>query len=439
VSWEFAPTFDAAHRAALESGKPLIYVCPPAGWALVPLLDRLPAGGATVLVLVPTPTDAPALAASLDGVTGLQPLHGLSGLARTRRLLAAGAIRTLVCTPTDALALARQSALALGAVGHVVVAWPEQILQLEQGGALDAVLGETREAQRIVATADEHLPALADLLARLAHRAPVLVASRPPEIPLAAPVRYAVVPEDRRLAAVRVLLDTVNPDRVLLWEPGRARTADWAGLVGTPGVRVATDPGTDRVDAAIATDLPSAEALAALAAVARDVLVLVAPGQLPYLHRLVPHARAVRVTGESDVALDRALAVRRRLRERLAAGGLDAELLTIAPLLDEHDPALVAAAALALGGHGGAPAAPETSGWTRVWVGLGRKDGIRPGDVVGALLNEVGLPKGSVGRIDLRDAFAVVEVRADEAERAVRGLTGTVLRGRRATARLDRR
>jgi len=58
---------------------------------------------------------------------------------------------------------------------------------------------------------------------------------------------------------------------------------------------------------------------------------------------------------------------------------------------------------------------------------------------VGALLNAVGLAKEDIGRIELREGFTLVDVRAEEAERAVRGLTGTTLRGRRIAARLDRR
>jgi hypothetical protein len=442
VSWEFAPTFDAAHRAALEAAKPLVYVCPPAGWALAPLLDRLPGGapgGPAVLVLVATPAETVTLAAAVGGITALHPVHALTGQARTVRLLATGTVRTLIGTPAEALALARASALPLAAVRHVVVAWPEAMLALGQNPALDAVLGETRDAQRLVATADERDPALADLLIRLAHRAPVVVASRLPEEPLAGHIRYAVTDDQRRVTVARALLDTVNPERALLWEPLPSRVGRWESLGRDPQLHVGSDPGSESADAALAADLPSADALAALLAAAREVLVLVEPQQLGYLRRLAPRARAVRVAGESDTALDRALAVRRRLRERLDRGGLDAELLAIGPLLDEYDPALVAAAALGLAETPAAAEPPEVTGWVRVRISLGRRDGLRPADVVGALVNEVGVAKAAVGRIELRDACALVEVRAAEAERAVRGLTGTTIRGRRIVARLERR
>jgi len=71
-------------------------------------------------------------------------------------------------------------------------------------------------------------------------------------------------------------------------------------------------------------------------------------------------------------------------------------------------------------------------------VSAGRRERLRAGDLVGALLNAVGLAKDDVGRIEIREGFALVDVRADEAERAVRGLNGATLRGSRIVARLDR-
>jgi ATP-dependent RNA helicase DeaD len=80
-----------------------------------------------------------------------------------------------------------------------------------------------------------------------------------------------------------------------------------------------------------------------------------------------------------------------------------------------------------------------TAAWVRVFVTAGRKDHARPADLVGALVNGVGLAKDHVGKIEIRDAFSLVEVRADDAERAVRGLTGATIRGKRIAARLDRK
>lgn len=441
MTWDTTPTFDAAHRAALDSGKPLIYVCPPAGWALLPLAERLPAapGGPPLLVLAPDPATVTDVAAAFGTVTALQPCHAVHGLARARRLLAHAALRVVVATPADALALARASALRLTDVRQLLVAWPELTLALDAAETLDALLAETSHAQRIVATTDEHQPALADLLARVAHRAPVAVTARLPVTPSIPSIRWVGTEEDRRAVTARAVLDAANPTRALLWEPLAARHGRWAAVAADPSVLVGGAPADDaRVPLAVAGDLPSPDLLAALASVADTVVVLARPAQVPYLERMAASPRALRVADEADVARDRAAAVRRRLRERLGEGDLTGELLTLGPLFDEHDPARVAAAALALMD---APAAPvaEEPGWARVWVGAGRRDGIRAADLVGALVNEVGLPRASVGRIDLRDGFTLVEVRADVGDRAVRGLTGIALRGKRVTARPDRR
>jgi ATP-dependent RNA helicase DeaD len=443
VSWQFAPTFDAAHRAALEAGKPLVYVCPPAGWALVPLATRLAptdAAGPQVVVLAPEPADVGDVAGALDTLDALRPVHGLTGLARTARLLSAGALRTLVLTPPDALALARQSAVPLTRVRALVIAWPEAMRALGQGEALDAILAETPDAQRLVVTTDERNPDLADLLVRVAHRAPVVVAARLPEPPPTLPLRWIGTDDDRRSQVVRAALDVLVPARAVVWEPLAARAGRWNAIARDPAVRLLHDIPEESVDLVVAGDLPSAEGLAALSAAARDVVVLARASQVTYLERLSASARALRVAAEADAALDRAAGVRRRLRERLADGNLGEELLTLGALFDEYDPTLVAAAALALAA---APAATtpasESAGWTRLFVTAGRRDGVRPGDLVGALVNEVGLPRNAIGRIDLRDGFALVEIRADEAARAQRGLTGTNLRGKRVTARPERR
>jgi ATP-dependent RNA helicase DeaD len=139
---------------------------------------------------------------------------------------------------------------------------------------------------------------------------------------------------------------------------------------------------------------------------------------------------------------------RRRLEDTLAAGGLDGELHTLAPLLARHDPVEVAAAALRLAAAARSPEADAADtaqaaqaavpAFARVWVGIGKKDNVKPGDLVGALTREVGLPADTIGRIETRDLFCLVEVRADRAEAAVKGLTGITIRGRRLSARVDR-
>ncbi len=184
MSWDFAPAFDAAHRAVLESGKPLVYVCAPASWPVVHLFANLPhlgTSGLGTLVLVPTTTDALDLAGALRPVSGSRPVHPLTGLVRGERLLRADGVGTLVGTPADILYLLSRSALKSDRVSRVAVVWPEAMLDAGGGGLddLDAVLGDAPKAHRLIVTSDE--ASAAGVVERHARRAPVAVHSRLPD------------------------------------------------------------------------------------------------------------------------------------------------------------------------------------------------------------------------------------------------------------------
>jgi ATP-dependent RNA helicase DeaD len=69
---------------------------------------------------------------------------------------------------------------------------------------------------------------------------------------------------------------------------------------------------------------------------------------------------------------------------------------------------------------------------------VGKKDGTRPGDLVGAIIGETKIAADRVGKIDIRELYSIVEVRGEDAERVAAALTGATMRGRRLTARIDR-
>ena len=71
-------------------------------------------------------------------------------------------------------------------------------------------------------------------------------------------------------------------------------------------------------------------------------------------------------------------------------------------------------------------------------MNVGKKDHVTAKDLVGAMIREVGVAKGDIGRIEVRETFSLVEVASGIAERAVRGLPGVTIRGKRVAARLDR-
>jgi ATP-dependent RNA helicase DeaD len=75
---------------------------------------------------------------------------------------------------------------------------------------------------------------------------------------------------------------------------------------------------------------------------------------------------------------------------------------------------------------------------TRVYVGAGRKAGIRPGDLVGAIANEARVDSSSIGAIEIADRFSLVEVPEAMAERIIDALRSTTIKGKRVTVRRDR-
>ncbi len=74
----------------------------------------------------------------------------------------------------------------------------------------------------------------------------------------------------------------------------------------------------------------------------------------------------------------------------------------------------------------------------RLFIGAGRLESLRPGDLVGAIANEAGLSGQAIGAIEIADRFSLVEVPAEHAEDVIRALRGTTLRGRRVVVRRDR-
>jgi len=71
----------------------------------------------------------------------------------------------------------------------------------------------------------------------------------------------------------------------------------------------------------------------------------------------------------------------------------------------------------------------DEAGMTRLFLSLGKAQGILPKDIVGMMYREAGLPDGSLGRITLFPRHALVDVPEQFAEQAVQRTKGSKLRG----------
>jgi ATP-dependent RNA helicase DeaD len=153
-----------------------------------------------------------------------------------------------------------------------------------------------------------------------------------------------------------------------------------------------------------------------------------------------------RIPTVADITARRREVFRDSLRLRLEKGDAESQLSTVEALATEYDPVEIAATALQLlweQTHGKSSSTHEVDeeiaaeggqpepGMTKLFIGLGRQDGLRPGDLVGAITNQLNLPPRRIGAIDILDRTAFVEVPTDIAEDVIAVLGSTKLRGRR--------
>ncbi|HVD94048.1 MAG TPA: DbpA RNA binding domain-containing protein, partial [Vicinamibacterales bacterium] len=75
---------------------------------------------------------------------------------------------------------------------------------------------------------------------------------------------------------------------------------------------------------------------------------------------------------------------------------------------------------------------------TRLFVGAGRRAGVRPGDLVGAITGEAGIDSREIGAIEISDGFSLVEVPEARAQEIIVALRATKIRGHKVIVRRER-
>jgi len=68
-------------------------------------------------------------------------------------------------------------------------------------------------------------------------------------------------------------------------------------------------------------------------------------------------------------------------------------------------------------------------GMARLFLNLGKKDRIRPNDIVGAIAGETGVPGRSIGGIDIFDNFSFVDVPSKDAEHVIKVMKNNTIKG----------
>ncbi|HXV44770.1 MAG TPA: DEAD/DEAH box helicase [Anaerolineae bacterium] len=150
----------------------------------------------------------------------------------------------------------------------------------------------------------------------------------------------------------------------------------------------------------------------------------------------------------AHVAARRIALFKERLLQTLAEEELDLYLNLVEELAEEsgHDMAEIAAAAARLAREDKplvvdlepepeGVAQPE-EGMVRFFIDAGRRNGVRPGDIVGAIANEAGVPGQAIGAIDIYDRFTFVDVPGQYREQVLAGMTGVAIRNREVNIRV---
>jgi ATP-dependent RNA helicase DeaD len=264
------------------------------------------------------------------------------------------------------------------------------------------------------------------------------------------PVEHAIIHCSSQEAAERAGASLAGEGFRLAAEPGAA------------GIRVTADPeaAAGAVDVAALFGLPAQlETLRGALGEASRCFAVVDSRHAAQLELMVRRLGwKPRTVGApiGETAVDEIHRFRSRVRAQVESVDLGGPLLLLEPLLEEFGAEAVAAALASMvratpepaGDSPGAAPADATESretkrvlrraWTTVFINIGKRDGAGPGDLVGAITGETGAAGAQVGRVEMRGSYSLVDVDSLLADEVVRKLSGTRIKGRDVTAKLDR-
>ena len=428
-----APTAARGHNLVASTPPVPAYAAP----ALAGILNRLGEGGPALLLSPPGQLDEwGRLAHQLAQGSGLgvQVAHGT---ARTTRRLKADALDLVIATPETALTLLGRSVLDMSSLTALFLAWPESWGDEDSLSALMQDL--PKETQRVIYTsAPDRVEALVERYARRA-----LTTGTPGlESGPTGPVRTVSVSWLRRATAVAELVELLDPAAMVVWTADRSQHSMIAQTVGLlePELKLVTGD-APKAGTIVAFDLPTGERLRQLAE-AGEVVLLMPPGTESYAARSAAPRRPLQLPGPVDAAASHAAGRRAAIARTIETGKPDQAIFTLAPLFERYDATAVAAALFDLWTTSTpveTPArVPDIPATAKIYVGVGKKDGATANDLVAVLTKEIRVDRGKIGRIELREAYSLVEIPAQDAEKVASALNGATIRRRRVTARVDR-
>jgi ATP-dependent RNA helicase DbpA len=411
----------------------------------LPILQRLRLGERRpqALILCPTRELCAQVARDLRKLgrreAGLQVLIVSGGQPMNPQLDALQrGVHVVVGTPGRALDHITRGSLALDGIGTIVVDEADRMLDMGFGPEVEKILsGAARPRQTVFFSAT--YPRSIEAMTHAYQHNPVrlTVAESETPLPRLRQVGYAVNTDDGRLETLLALLREASPESAIVFcnlKVTVARVAEALERAGVSGASLHGNLEQKERDFVLAKFRNhSVRVLVATDVAARgldiDGLDLVVNFELPfqpeiYVHRIGRTGRAgraglaVSLVGPQDRA--RLMAIEAAIGSRLERAA------SPAPAGDAE-----------LDFRAGIPAAGASM--ATLYVSGGRKDKMRPGDILGALTGEAGGLKGTdVGKIEIHDRFSYVAIAKDSAARAIEQLGAGRIKGKRFKVGLAR-
>ena len=428
------------------------------------------------------------------------PIYGGQPIWRQLQVLDRG-VDVVVATPGRAIDHLKRGSLPLGALRVLVLDEADEMLDMGFSEDIEAILEATPDDRQTVLFSATMPSRIAKLAKRhLTDPVRIEIQSEQPEPGDAPRVRQTtyIVPRAYKPAALGRILDVEAPTAAIVFCRTRVEVDSLAETLNGRGYRAEGLHGgmsqeqRDRVMGRLRAG--TADLLIATDVAARgldvDTLTHVVNYDVPsapesYVHRIGRVGRA----GREGVAITLAEPREQRLLkniERLTGQQIQVQkvpsvadlrsrrlALTMAAL---RDPIQVALAAVKLahgatgpetdeeeipdvtsrkpkdrdrdkrptrdrdreGGKGKKGPRTPSEGMTRIFVGVGRSNGVRPKDLVGAITGEANLTGKEVGAIEIADRFSLVEVPDRKVDEVVWAMRRTTIKGSKAKVRRER-
>ncbi len=465
----------------------------------LPLIEKLDLSNNTTQALILAPTRELAIQVAKGihdfakyGGLRVVPVYGGQPIDRQFRALKQGA-HIVVGTPGRVLDHLRRGSLRLDNVSFCVLDEADEMMAMGFTEDLEAILSELPETRQLAffsATMAPRVLSITKKFLRDPKRIEIIAKQRTLET--TNQTYYEVAPGKKQEALARVL-DMETPGSTIVFCRTRLETAELSEALSFHGYSAEPIHGdmgqSDRervlrrfreglTDLLIATDV-------AARGLDIDHVTHVINYDVPfdaeqYIHRIGRTGRAgrtgdaitliyhkerrkleniereigsriqpARIPTVADIAFRRKEAFVESLREALSGGDFESMLPAVSELAEDFDALEVAAAALQMlwkerhtsehkedEQESYADFEQPETGMVRIFVGMGRQDGLRPGDLVGAISNESGLDGRQIGVIDILDRSAFVEVPASEGQRVIDALSNSKIRNQRVKIQL---